>query len=408
MLLTYFTRLNRSTLFTHLDDRDMPSATAMLSSHIGQMGSAAVGNFFLSAVIVFVYFDRLPESSLYIFGAFVYVINFIRLAFCLIYKLYSAFDIPYDTWHFTALSISFINGLAWGFGTVFISMQVTPSQTLVIYIILAGITAGALATSSSSRQAFLFFSVPALIPLTISEAMQFTKESLSLAVILFMYLMLMIMSSRRIYRTILGNIRSVLEKEEVVKELERANMRGQQLTHELLKKSTTDGLTGISNRRFFNESIEHHWNLSVRNQLPISLIIFDIDWFKPYNDSIGHIAGDKCLTKISQLLSIFFKRDVDVVSRFGGEEFAVLLPGLTRKQSFHIAQKFCDFLYEKKINHPKSKFKRVTISGGVSSLVPIAKSSYAVLIEQADKALYSAKRDGRNRVKVFSHSADGK
>jgi len=165
--------------------------------------------------------------------------------------------------------------------------------------------------------------------------------------------------------------------------------------------SSQDGLTGITNRRTFDMTIEVEWKRAIRSSLPLSLIMIDIDFFKNYNDSLGHQAGDECLKKIAASIKKSLKRPGDLAARYGGEEFVVLLPGTTLSGAVQLAQYLRTDIEKLKIAHPDSKISDViTISLGVSSVVPSQDSKPGQLIAQADKALYKAKREGRNRVLV--------
>jgi len=175
--------------------------------------------------------------------------------------------------------------------------------------------------------------------------------------------------------------------------------RHKKLEKRLRLLSTQDGLTGIANRRLFDRTIEVEWSRAVRNSLVISLIMIDIDFFKNYNDSLGHQAGDDALKKIAVTMQQLFRRPGDLVARYGGEEFVALLPETSPHGSAMLAERLRKEIEELKIPHPDSKISEfVTISLGAATLIPHRGSSYKILVSLADKALYQAKREGRNRV----------
>ena len=175
--------------------------------------------------------------------------------------------------------------------------------------------------------------------------------------------------------------------------------RHKKLEKRLRLLSTQDGLTGIANRRLFDRTIEVEWSRAVRNSLSISLIMIDIDFFKNYNDSLGHQAGDDALKKIAVTMQQNFRRPGDIVARYGGEEFVALLPETSPKGSAMLAERLRKEIEALKIPHPDSKIGEfVTISLGVTNLVPRRGSRHNTLISLADKALYQAKHEGRNRV----------
>lgn len=170
------------------------------------------------------------------------------------------------------------------------------------------------------------------------------------------------------------------------------------LNQQLAQLSTTDGLTGIANRRRFDDVLALEWALASRTQQPLTLAMLDIDWFKPYNDYYGHQAGDECLRKVSAVLTAHLGRTGDLVARYGGEEFVLIAPGMTGQHAFEISQAICLAIQALAIPHASSTFGCVTVSIGVASVTPQATQQANRLIKLADDALYAAKKQGRNRV----------
>lgn len=175
------------------------------------------------------------------------------------------------------------------------------------------------------------------------------------------------------------------------------------LVEEKLKElSRIDGLTGIPNRRTFDETLENEWQRCIRMRASISLIMIDIDNFKLYNDTYGHINGDKCLIKVAKSLENIVKRSGDLAARYGGEEFAIILPATDKDGALHIAEKIRNEIYNLKIPHKSSKTSQyVTISLGVSTMKADSTSSHLELIKRSDKGLYTSKDRGRNRVSYY-------
>lgn len=173
----------------------------------------------------------------------------------------------------------------------------------------------------------------------------------------------------------------------------------QKLNKELELSSHQDGLTGIANRRMFDLMLSKEWARGLREHKPLALIMFDLDFFKQYNDYYGHVNGDKCLKDIAQKLSREAKRSMDLCARYGGEEFVILLPNTTKNQAVRLAEECREKIIELGIPHESSTISDiVTISAGVSSILPTTAVSFSSLIEDADTALYQAKSNGRNRV----------
>ncbi|MBF0549936.1 MAG: diguanylate cyclase [Deltaproteobacteria bacterium] len=169
---------------------------------------------------------------------------------------------------------------------------------------------------------------------------------------------------------------------------------------ELLKKlSLRDGLTGIANRRRFDEYLTYVWDFSKRESLPLSLILIDIDHFKLFNDNYGHLAGDACLVQVAQTLDNSIKRKTDLAARYGGEEFGCILPHTNSDGALALANNMSDNLRLLSIPHVHSgTCSWLTISQGVATVVPTRDTRPDTLIKVADEALYRAKSEGRNRV----------
>jgi len=165
--------------------------------------------------------------------------------------------------------------------------------------------------------------------------------------------------------------------------------------------SSLDGLTGIANRRHFDDFLDREWRRSGRNGTPLSLILMDIDFFKKYNDGYGHQAGDSCLKKVAKKLSEIANRPGDLAARYGGEEFVFVLGSTDIKTAADFAEKIRAAVEEMKMPHEYRQGDNiVTISLGVASFFPDKTNSPAALIGAADKALYKAKEEGRNQVVV--------
>lgn len=166
--------------------------------------------------------------------------------------------------------------------------------------------------------------------------------------------------------------------------------------------ATHDSLTGLGNRRLFERSLEIEFGRGARQSTPLSLIIADIDYFKRYNDTYGHVAGDHCLAEVAQALKGCCHRKTDLAVRYGGEEFAVLLPDTDIHGALAMAEQIRQSVMERNISHSGSPVGRVTISLGCYSFVPTGRDSIEVFIERADAALYQAKATGRNRVMALA------
>ena len=166
---------------------------------------------------------------------------------------------------------------------------------------------------------------------------------------------------------------------------------------QLAQQSATDGLTGLANRRHFDEALKTEWLRAARRYAPLSLLMVDIDHFKRYNDHYGHLAGDECLRRVAQALSLCAHRAGELVARYGGEEFVILLPATDMTQACETAQRCLDQIMQEALPHVASdSSKLVTLSIGVACLQPNATLDASTLLKAADAAMYRAKSNGRS------------
>ena len=195
-----------------------------------------------------------------------------------------------------------------------------------------------------------------------------------------------------------GNIRNISRQKAVEEQLAATNA-------ELAAISRTDALTGIANRRHFDEVLLKEWKRAVRGGTDLALLLVDADHFKAYNDVYGHPQGDVCLQAIALTLASGIRRPGDLAARYGGEEFAVILPETSVEAAAAMADLMRQALAEQAMEHRTNEAGVVTVSIGVAALVPQRGSEPESLIKLADKALYEAKRTGRNRVAFANRHA---
>lgn len=209
-------------------------------------------------------------------------------------------------------------------------------------------------------------------------------------------------------QTVLQTLLEMLHREkddlEVIVEtiMEHGDVLDTQWSQKLRKAdllAASDGLTQISNRRGFDVHLEHQWTLMMREQLPIAIILCDVDYFKLFNDFYGHLAGDDCLKSIAQSLDSALARPSDLVARYGGEEFAVILPQTAEAGALKVAERMQAAISQLQIPHDPSPIHSfITLSMGVACIIPSLGRSPSSLLEQADQLLYLAKERGRNQI----------
>ena len=277
-----------------------------------------------------------------------------------------------------------ITALTWGICFAYIMVLAGEhTSKLLIAICMAGLSAGGVVAFIPSLKLATFYCFAMLGPTIVLMVIRQINLPLAFAFLMFSVYMIFIANrGNGEYWQALANEQLLIKKSE-----------------ELNFLSRIDGLTGLYNRRHFDERLDQEWKKTSRAQRPPTVIICDIDFFKKINDQHGHQAGDEFLKLTASLLRTVFKRDTDIVARFGGEEFIVLLTDSTSQMAFHLAEelrkRMSDMLMPYKGNNVST-----TLSIGVASASPKRNESRDALIARADKALYKAKRDGRNQTVV--------
>ncbi|EPN2704258.1 GGDEF domain-containing protein [Acinetobacter baumannii] len=174
-----------------------------------------------------------------------------------------------------------------------------------------------------------------------------------------------------------------------------------QQAQQLSLLSQQDALTGLANRRYLDETLDNEWRRALRHETPLTIMMVDIDFFKPYNDSLGHLKGDQCLKDIATAISSIAAHSGDLVARYGGEEFLLLFPMTNAQQAKIQAERLMNAIKKIAIVHPCSSVSPyVTISVGVATTIPRLNDSISAFVSRADHALYQAKTNGRNQYQI--------
>jgi diguanylate cyclase (GGDEF)-like protein len=241
----------------------------------------------------------------------------------------------------------------------------------------------------------------------INVALQFSWIALSIFILTFITLLLSLQQKKQVTNHVLDSAENQPMEEhdelegkvqERTLELNIALQELEEMNKELQEKNTLDDLTGLYNRRFYDQKILAEYRRSRRNLTPLSLVVIDIDHFKKVNDKYGHLAGDECLVAVSTCIKECLRRSADISCRYGGEEFCLILPETDSKGALALAEELRESIANCQINYNNSTIK-LTISCGISTYLQQKNVQLEHLFAAADKALYQAKHNGRNQVK---------
>ena len=323
--------------------------------------------------------------------------------------------------------LTFLSGASWGLMSVYILQGDLLAYGLFVIVLAEGMTASGATLYAIYPSVYAAFSFPALVPQATYLLLHDGKTENTYGLLVIIFLALMSLSVFRLRNLVMKSISIQFKNISLLDDIEREKIqvsdlnkqlqgdllelrqrdlqlneekdKAENLAEKLLILSTRDGLTGIANRRHFDEYLAKEWNRSVRSGSQISLILCDIDHFKTYNDHYGHQKGDLCLQQVSSILEEYTRRESDLAARYGGEEFAIVLPDTTLDNAVNIAEKIRSAIVKAAISHDASEVTNiVTISMGVSTIRPNQVVFSAALIAEADRLLYQAKAEGRNRV----------
>lgn len=359
-----------------------------------QLPTMQTTSFFVALVLCFIVRNLVPRTEIALWLALVLAIVLSRSV--LYYRFARIGDSEFDGtyWEKAYLVSALVSGTIWGSAAFLIFPAGNPVIMSIFVLVIASLASSTTVSHSSLRLGPLAWSGPAMMLFAVRCFLEGGDYGYGIGVLICLYLFTIHSYSFKHHAAITTSITLKFENLQLLDEVRKVN--------EFLKRiSTIDGLTGLANRHSFEEFMEREWRRAMREQHPISLVMLDIDFFKAYNDNYGHQGGDECLKKVAAILAESMKRPADMVARYGGEEFMVVMPDTDIRGTREIAEKLRIAVEVLGVPHAYSPVASVvTISLGAASLVPKQGMDPSRLIRLADTALYAAKHDGRNRVKV--------
>ncbi len=303
-----------------------------------------------------------------------------------------------ERWSRVNLGLIWVTALAWAVG-VLVLWPASPLHQLLLPMTIVAISAAGTSAYSPVRAASIPFAVILLLPLSARFFLEGTSVHVLIGALTLIYLTLILRISATMRQTSTDALSARFENQVLAAKAEAVSAELAEQTRLLEELVRLDGLTQIPNRRQFEEMYEREWRRATRTEAPISVLMSDIDHFKKYNDSYGHLAGDDCLKAVAETLAAGLQRATDHVARYGGEEFVVVLGETDLEDATQTAERLRKKVSEIAIPHDGSATaSHVTISIGVATTIPGMDDAPAALVKAADAALYEAKEAGRNRV----------
>ena len=350
-----------------------------------------IGSAFGSTLVATAHMDSPHRPLVLIWLAFVYLTVAIRFWLARRRRLHVQED-EYDRKEALryALTTS-ISGIAWGLGGLLVLDDSPIAAVVTITAIQAMVMGGAL-TLGAFLPAFYAFALPAIMPMVVALAISGTGPHIILAVYSSIFTVLIAGIARRFNRSLRYTWQLTFEKEDLVNALTKAHDQQSAL-------AKSDGLTGMANRRHFDEVLEKEFSRLRRSGGLLSLLMLDVDHFKAFNDKYGHIAGDDCLKRVAEVFRRGVGRVSDLAARYGGEEFVGILPETDNAGAVAVAEQVRSAVESLQIVHESSSTSRyVTVSLGVVTLNCSEVDSTTAVIARTDAQLYRAKTEGRNRI----------
>ncbi|CAD5108687.1 GGDEF domain-containing protein [Zestomonas carbonaria] len=355
--------------------------------------ATAIGNVFSGSMVFGVYYASAPLSGLSLWLACLVLLMLVRLGLVRAYRRDPQRVKPL-TWARLTMCQCAAVGLAWGIGAIWLMSYGTPYED-VIYGCIALASVMVAMSNVSYWPAHLAFHVPMFFFLGIAYGRDPEPQATFLAICAWVVCPFIAEMGRRLQIRFNAALKLAWENQVLAHKYALANQ-------ELAVLSRTDDLTRIANKRHLDETLEREWHRCARQGEPLGVLMLDIDHFKLYNDSYGHLAGDACIRQVAEAMRASVREHVDFAARFGGEEFTVVMPGADLATACAIAERIRATVEALHLPHGGAERGYLTVSIGVASSEQGHANSEEALVGNADVALYEAKRSGRNRVEAFT------
>lgn len=336
----------------------------------------------------------------------------VMAAVCMVRYIHVMYTLKHANWstgayayHLSFAFYTLLTGGTWA-AAFFLFAFIVPDVYLIFIIFaLGGMAVGAIGSMSTSKLCFFAYLLPMILPPAIVFMFDGNALGFAMSGMLIIYIMSISLTFLQGYSRTIKTIVTQIENEDLVEHLKVSNEELAAANQKIMTLSNTDSLTQIANRRQLDAALKTEWARAIRSRTPLCFIMLDIDFFKPYNDTFGHIQGDECLQKIAVVLRSAMKRTGDIVARYGGEEFAIILPDTELTGAYTLIQEVQDEINKLQITAANTSVSPyVTISAGIACMLPNPEDDISQLIAAADTELYNAKEQGRNRIEQIQVS----
>lgn len=368
---------------------------AQLNIVYGQTWTGVLGGIGVALVFVSVLWEVAPHPVLLTWFA-VLSAGYLLRAFLYVAYRRRRDNVAIKRWDLAHRAATLLTSATWGLSCFLFVSSTDTFHLLIVVLWMVGLSAASANAYSVHLPTLLTFFLPLVVPVAIHLFAIGGRVQTAVAVGLVAYCLVSLRAVVPINRTMLSSLRLNIALTNEVQQRRKAE-------DQLREVSRRDCLTGLSNRHHFDESLAAEWRRAQRDARHLSLVLLDIDYFKDFNDTYGHIAGDDCLVTLAHALKNCLKRPGNPAARYGGDELSVLLPNTDSRSASIIAETLRQAVESLAINHGATRVagqQVVTISAGLATYVPSADAEPPDLIGHADRALYHAKAAGRNRLVI--------
>lgn len=360
-------------------------AQELYAKALGTVYSHAI----FGTIFLFLFFSKVDTTWLMVWGGVLFSNAIVRFLFIRHWLQASETQRMRPWMSRMALITSLVNGLLWASTVFFLDFYDLPFESVATSIMVFGLAAAAAVYSAYFLPAFYLAVTPYIGSYIIYHTTQLTYESALMAAVFGVFGLMLYSQASQLNATHRRNIVQRIENDRLIEALKESSL-------EYKKESNTDFLTGLHNRRYFDHTIKMLWKRHLIDEIPLTVVMADIDHFKSFNDNYGHAAGDEILRQVSRFI-LDNIRYSDSLCRYGGEEFVLVLPETSLSDGYQIVEN----LRQKIEDHTfviDDEPQKITMSFGVSSRVPFNINDYEELVALSDQLMYQSKQNGRNRV----------